>query len=265
MPLALPDVTIVCIDNVAQALAGMALHDTLRLITPAAVLFWTDEVLEDLVWLKSLPLAKAGDGEPDVVRVIPFRVFPFFEHGKEAADQPLWYQAPYAVKTSHFLTVQWDGWVLDAQAWDPAFLDYDYIGAPWHWHPPGSQVGNGGFSLRSRRLMEFLAERRKRFRYSYPEDDVICRRYRPALEAEGFRFAPVELAFRFSFEHGRPSDFPTFGYHDFRNWGWIFSDAQIDARLAAASAYILNKQELLDQMVTMRDHIRGIQARMARR
>src|SRR5262245_54162663 len=98
----LPDVTIVCIDNVAQDLARFALRDTLRLIKPAEVLFWTD----------------GGGSEPER-DWIGARELPFHERGREAADQPLWYEVPFAVKTSHFLTVQWDGWAINASAWDP--------------------------------------------------------------------------------------------------------------------------------------------------
>ncbi len=34
------------------------------------------------------------------------------------------------IETTHCLIVQWDGFVTDSGAWNPAFLDYDYIGAP---------------------------------------------------------------------------------------------------------------------------------------
>jgi hypothetical protein len=208
MPLALPDVTIVCIDNVAQELARMALGDTLRHIDPAEVWFWSD--------------TRAGPIGADLL-LEKWAPMPFHERGKEAPDQVLWYQVAFVIETSHFLTVQWDGWATNAEAWTDEFLAYDYIGAPWWWHPPGSQVGNGGFSLRSRRLMQFLAEHRVEFPYRYPEDDAIGRHYRPRLEAAGFRFAPPEVAMRFSFEHP-PADprvkrAKSFGFHDIRNWG----------------------------------------------
>jgi hypothetical protein len=52
--------------------------------------------------------------------------------------------------TSHCLLIQEDGYVLDYQAWSDEFLEYDYIGAPWY----DNVVGNGGFSLRSKRFCE---------------------------------------------------------------------------------------------------------------
>jgi hypothetical protein len=58
-------------------------------------------------------------------------------------------------------------------------------------------VGNGGFSLRSRRFMEACS---RIIKIMHPEDHHICRTYRKQLEAEGMRFAPIEVAERFSFE-----------------------------------------------------------------
>ena len=72
------------------------------------------------------------------------------------------------VQTSHCLVVQWDGHVLDPGRWSSDFLDYDYIGASWPQFNDGYDVGNGGFSLRSRRLMK--ACRAPGFQQISPED-----------------------------------------------------------------------------------------------
>lgn len=114
------------------------------------------------------------------------------------------------VETSHCLVVQWDGHVLDAAKWQPAFLDYDYIGASWPQFVDGHDVGNGGFSLRSRRLMK--ACRDPAFQRQHPEDIAIGRLNRDWLEGRGMRFAPRALADLFSTE--RVACLPTgFGYH----------------------------------------------------
>jgi len=103
------------------------------------------------------------------------------------------------VTTSHMLICQHDGYVHNWQSWDNDWLQYDYIGAPWHYND-GMAVGNGGFSLRSRRLMEIVATD-PHIQFHHPEDHHICRTYRPYLEAKyGIKFAPVEVAERFSFE-----------------------------------------------------------------
>jgi len=114
------------------------------------------------------------------------------------------------IATPHALCVQWDGYVLDGGAWDPTFLDFDYIGAPWPQFSDGYNVGNGGFSLRSRRLLEACTA--LPFDGEMAEDVLICRLYRGELEERGFRFAPESLARRFSFERDAPTGHE-FGFH----------------------------------------------------
>jgi hypothetical protein len=242
MPKELPDVTVVIVDTVAHDLARKAVLSTLRQITPAAVHVWSDSEI-------AAPLLRG------LVKF--FRIEPLADI--EGYNQTLWYRVPDQVRTSHFLIVQWDGWVIDGEAWRDEFLDYDYIGAPWHWHSH-YQVGNGGFSLRSLRLHQYLAACRNELPGVFPEDDRICRTYRPQLELVGIRFAPVPLAAHFSFEHMRPGDHSTFGFHDIRNWGWVLSDEEIDARLAVASAYVVKKTQLIETMLKNRDAIRQMQA-----
>jgi hypothetical protein len=115
------------------------------------------------------------------------------------------------VTRPHILLVQWDGFVISPKQWLNEFLSYDYIGAPWPQFEDGLDVGNGGFSLRSRRLVELTA--REDWPLAHPEDIAICRAWRPQLEAEaGVRFAPREIAERFSQERGK-SGVRSFGFH----------------------------------------------------
>ena len=114
------------------------------------------------------------------------------------------------IGTPHALCVQWDGYVLNGEAWDPAFLEYDYIGAPWPHFRDGHNVGNGGFSLRSRRLLE--ASRQLPLEQPLLEDVMICRRFRPQLEQQGIRFGPEAVARRFSYERMPPRG-DEFGFH----------------------------------------------------
>ena len=114
------------------------------------------------------------------------------------------------IETSHALCVQWDGFVLDGTAWQAKFLDYDYIGAIWPQFTDNKRVGNGGFSLRSRRLLD--ACRDLPLLGDEAEDLVIGRRCRPDLEAQGLSFAPEELAGQFSYERTTPTN-REFGFH----------------------------------------------------
>lgn len=112
--------------------------------------------------------------------------------------------------TSHCLIVQWDGHIIDAGRWRDDFLGYDYVGASWPQFDDGHDVGNGGFSLRSRRLME--ACRLPAFVTHHPEDLAIGRTNRTMLEAQGLCFAPREVADRFAAERAGDPD-RSFGYH----------------------------------------------------
>ena len=119
------------------------------------------------------------------------------------------------VRTPHCLVVQWDGFVLDAGCWDPGFLAFDYIGAPWPQFDDAHCVGNGGFSLRSRKLLAACQD--PEFRSGHPEDVAICRVNRPLLESRhGIRFADKKTAERFSFERSATGE-PTFGFHGIFN------------------------------------------------
>lgn len=102
------------------------------------------------------------------------------------------------VKTSHALIIQYDGYVINWKAWSDEFLQYDYIGATW-WYKDNMNVGNGGFSLRSKKLLNHLAAD-ETITQLHPEDHHICRTYRHYLESLGFKFAPEEVANRFAIE-----------------------------------------------------------------
>jgi len=122
--------------------------------------------------------------------------------------------------TEHVMIAQADGFILNPDAWQKEFLDFDYIGAPWWWYTDGYNVGNGGFCIRSKRLMKHLSDTydETEARYGrdifHPEDHYICRTMRKSLEdCSGFTFAPGEIAGKFSVENGRWNG--QFGFHDF--------------------------------------------------
>ena len=104
------------------------------------------------------------------------------------------------VDTEFALIFQYDGFILNPEAWEDSFLKYDYIGAPWY-HLGPLRVGNGGFSLRSKRLLSWLAKNwhqiKKRI---HPEDVYISRYARVFLEKVGIVFADEGVASRFSKE-----------------------------------------------------------------
>jgi len=109
------------------------------------------------------------------------------------------------------LIIQYDGFIINGDQFSPHFYFYDYIGAPWP-HFSTMNVGNGGFSWRSRKLMNAVAT----LPYedlSIAEDIFICRDRRPLLEnSHGVIFAPPAIASHFSTE-SIATPYPTFGFH----------------------------------------------------
>jgi hypothetical protein len=126
---------------------------------------------------------------------------------------------PQAVQSDYNIIVQADGFAVNGSAWTDEFLEYDYIGAPWTWWgPEHEQVGNGGFSWRSRRLYDALVQWNPGWtRQDWPdldpkyydpmgksgitEDNLLAGPYRQYLEKHhALRWASSELAHRWSIE-----------------------------------------------------------------
>lgn len=102
------------------------------------------------------------------------------------------------VDTDFVLVIQYDGFILNPEAWTDDFLAYDYIGAPW-WYEDDYNVGNGGFSLRSKKLLGILHSD-DHIQEFHPEDHHIVRTYGQYLESLGIIFAPEDIGSRFSIE-----------------------------------------------------------------
>jgi hypothetical protein len=117
----------------------------------------------------------------------------------------------HCIDTEFVLICQADGYGIHRELWSDEFLQWDYVGAPW----PNGQQGNGGLSLRSKRFLEASAALPEP---DLPEDAYLCQYHREELEAKGIRFAPLEVAIRFSFEH--PVDGMSWNSDD--SWGRHF-------------------------------------------
>ena len=201
---ALREVTLLAADSLAVALSARAVARSMAACGFAEAALLTDAAPQD-AWVPVRAIGRLGSRDDYSAFVIK---------GLGAH-----------VRTSHVLLVQWDGFVVAPEAWDPAFLGFDYVGARWWWQKPGSDVGNGGFSLRSRRLLDALADPRFEPQAGVAEDELICRVWRPVLEREFLiRFAPSSVADRFSQERaGRAV--ASFGFHGVFNFPRFLDDA----------------------------------------
>lgn len=219
--LQLPQVTLVAASSVALAATQHALQHSMAQVDFGSVLMLSDQ-----------RPARLGDG-------IEWR-----------AIAPLGSRAAYScfmlhgladhVKTDFVLICQWDGYVVDASAWQDEFLAHDYIGAPWPWHDDGHDVGNGGFSLRSRRL---LVATRALPAGAEAEDTAICRTHRPMLEsAHAIRFAPRALAAVFAHERGPPPP-ACFGFHGLFNLWHRLAPRALRTVLAGLEPGVIARRE----------------------
>jgi len=225
--LKLPEVTLVMIETRERELAALAVQDCIDKVDFGEVVIFTDKPDDFVLRPHSTD--------------VRFIVVPDWSD-KLGWSRCLWNEVGPELRTSHWLSIQWDSWVFDPAMWHHENLRYDCIGSPWL-YTDGRNVGNGGFSLRSTRLARYLRNHRDKFPCtSNVDDDLLCRHYRPQLCDLGFVWAPEKLAVDFAFELMRPAqDSRHFGFHGMFNWHCIdLNEDQImqRAEIAYRSDYI---------------------------
>ena len=203
----LPDVTLVCVDTRTPERALQAIAHCTAGLHFAQVLLFTES-------------RRLTVPAPGCVQLVELALDSVAAYSQFMLAGLL----PY-IATSHLLVVQWDGYVLDPSRWEAEYLRYDYIGALFKGRSGPLAVGNGGFSLRSRRLLQALLD--PAMTLVHPEDTCICHTNRQRLQAQhGIRFAPPELAARFAFERVESSA-PTFGFHGLFNFHRVMAPDQL--------------------------------------
>jgi len=136
------------------------------------------------------------------------------------------------IDTDYIILVHSDGFVVNPLAWDQAFLQYDYIGAPWplskikgHFVDANGnnvRVGNS-VSLRSAKLLRApsllgLKWNTENQLGHLNEDGFLCAHNKVFLESKGFKFAPFDLACHFSREEPLPENkgIAPFAFHKWK-------------------------------------------------
>jgi hypothetical protein len=118
--------------------------------------------------------------------------------------------------TDFILTIHWDGFIVNPNAWTNNFFQYDYIGAPWpHIH---NIVGNGGFCLKSKKFLEaqkYLIKHLNIKSLNDPDDFFLCYRLRKYFLDLNCKYGD-DIGYCFSTEHGGYHYHNSFGFHDFR-------------------------------------------------
>lgn len=189
----LPDVTLIAIAGSKHGETISAIRKSLKHIQPARTILITNMKL-DCAGIEVVYLDRFKSWEDYNLFVVK-ELYKYFN-------------------TDHCLVIQWDGYVIDGKQWSVDFLNYDYIGAKWLYKT--ANVGNGGFSLRSRRFQEIISYDQF-IQITSPEDEILCRLYRGYLEETyDIKYADEETADKFSFELNQPEQ-KTFGFHGFHH------------------------------------------------
>lgn len=215
------NVTLICV-------AGVQIHKAIL-----ALLISSFKVNFEKVILVTPHLKPLHRGKFYVERPLDSNLESLIEYNKY-----ILYKLFYHVETQHCLLIQADGFVVNGSMWREEFCAYDYIGAPWpleekrYVDPWGNhqRVGNGGFSLRSKKLLQVPQKVEipwevnqgsfyKHFdQGAYSEDGNICVHNRHIFEQQGCKFAPLEVAILFSRELDLPDcEFgKTLGFHRYK-------------------------------------------------
>jgi hypothetical protein len=206
MKLNLKEITVCAVDSINPSLAIRAINECLKDISFGdAILF--------------------SDADVDTKQIQQIKIKKI--ESKNEYSKFLLKEIAQHISTSHALIVQWDGYVVDPQSWQVNFLNYDYIGAEWFWHKDGMNVGNGGFSLRSKKLLDALCSDEFPFIENVNEDEQICRIYREKLVNNfNIKFAPTEIANEFAYERSTPKK-STFGFHGIFNMWRHLDDKEV--------------------------------------
>lgn len=152
-------------------------------------------------------------------------------------------QTAQHITGDYCLNVQHDSTIIDTSKWDSKFLNYDYIGAPWPEHIVNASdmvagkvkvknyVGNGGFSLRTRKFVEESVKIPGIWEHKN-EDLHLCVYNYDHMVDKGIKYAPPHLAVKFSVEHPTPwhmyarsllFTYGSFGFHgEFNTAGMDF-------------------------------------------
>lgn len=221
----LPEVTLVAASSKALAATVRALRQCLTQVRPADAILFTDV---------SPPAGVAG------LRFVKTEEM----EDRRAYSRFMLKGLARHVETDFALCVQWDGYILDARNWSEDFLSVDYVGAPWPQFSDGHDVGNGGFSLRSRRLLQACTD--QRIGEHEAEDIAICRGARSLLEGDfGIRFADRGLASRFAYERTAAGG-NEFGFHGAFNMSRLMDRAEYRNIIASLEPGVLRRSDVME-------------------
>lgn len=199
----LPNITLLAVTSIELEETDLALR-----ISSHDINFGAVKLLSSEKWMPTDPK----------IELVPIPRMSFEGYSKFMLEELVHY-----VDTDFCIVIQSDGFIINAHRWNPRFLDYDYVGAPWPSNlrlqvPPNfhgsidgldltldlkkNSVGNGGFSLRSKKLLHTTSKINfdALSFFSKSEDLIICHYLYEQMLTAGIKFPVPELAAQFSIE-----------------------------------------------------------------
>jgi hypothetical protein len=244
-------VTLLCVETRDPALAHFAIQKCTQHARFGKVVLITDlgKLSKKVGDLEEAQVGDTVDQAIGRLSGVDYVQAPRINTTKDYSDLLLTGLRQYVAGT-HVLIVQWDSFILHPELWINDFLQYDYIGAVWP-HHPDTPVGNGGFSLRSVKLLEALES--PAITKRHPEDFCICDDNKATLENQfGIRFAPSNVAEQFAVE--RTEWHPAFGFHGFFNFGKVLNLHELTEFLQLLPDAYLGGVDTYDLMQYLIEH-----------
>jgi hypothetical protein len=150
---------------------------------------------------------------PKINDIMDYNKFCFYELGQY-------------IDTSHGLLTQYHAWIINPDSFDNSWLQSDYIGGLWPLKEGSYKAntgeiirnGNGGFSLRSKRIMSIPKKLKWPMREDqgfYNEDGALVCYFRKEMLELGIQYASAEISAIFSYETPMIENWgkKVFGFH----------------------------------------------------
>ena len=188
--------------------------------------------ITEVYWCSDRPIPEDVGVPVRWIRIKPF---------VKGSSFDIWYNyislrlLPAVVDSDFNILIQPDGFAVNKNAWTDEFYNYDYMGAVWPHMIHGENIGNGGFSWRSRKLYDALIDWQPSYEgkdwlglsdphyhvledgtLTMPEDALIASPYRKHMESRyNLKYAPEHIANQWSLEQpSHPSLIGnSFGFH----------------------------------------------------
>jgi len=189
MKINLPSVTLMCIDCVDAQRALSVLEVCQKEINFGSVKLLTSIPIENKYVVKIKPLNS----------LIAYSIF-------------MMSKCYQYIDTEFVLISQRDGFIINPSSWDDNFLKYDFIGPLFIQYP---KVGSGGFSLRSKKIMEAISKTIPDWDWTQRGADKIqsgISMYEDGMISlsqfgKAFNIAPPEVACEFAQGGNNPNTF----------------------------------------------------------